>query len=347
MILCHRLMFAGCLAVLSSTVAIHGQSLINARAVGLGAGIASVKDSRGFPANPAGMVNIKDWDFTTTTYALMSGTNGGFVFHGLTFGKRLFETEAIALQYAPGSSLRFVAPLTLTIGTPGQSISNDREIEYGEPFSLGYAHRFSATFSACLGGRFRRERIADTEYEIQVRDTITVPVVSSKTSEATSWYLDLGLLWTPSERFALGVIVRNVLQLKLADLPAELQEFRLPYKPIAALGVSWMPLPQFRVAADFTSTVSGVLGHEWAIGKGVTIRNALYFDKTESPALFGVSAGMGCSYEFVEIDAAYLHFMNQSKRSGSSLTSDFDSQQLVNLDLNPYAGDRISLSRSK
>ena len=344
MILGHRLMFSGCLAVLATTVALHGQSLISARAVGLGAGIATVKDTREFPANPAGMVNIRDWEFTTTTYSLLSATNGGFVFHGLTFGKRLFETEAIALQYAPGSSLRFVAPPALTIGTPGQPISNDREIEYSEPFSLGYAHRFSAAFSAGLGGRFRREKIADTQYRIEVRDTITVPVVSTKTSEATSWYLDLGLLWTPSERFSLGFMGRNVLRFTQADLPAEFQEFRLPYKPIAALGVSWMPLPSFRVAADFTSLVSGALGHEWAIGKGVTIRNALYFDKTESPAFFGVSAGVGWSYEFVEIDAAYLHFMNQNKRSGSALTSDFDSQQLINLDLNPYTGDRISLS---
>jgi hypothetical protein len=46
----------------------YGQSLISPRAIGIGAYSALVKDSRAFIANPAGLVDIRDWDFNTSTY---------------------------------------------------------------------------------------------------------------------------------------------------------------------------------------------------------------------------------------------------------------------------------------
>ncbi len=344
MIVGYRIMLTGCVAMLSSTVLTQGQSLMNARMVGLGAGVASVRDSRGFAANPAGLVNLKDWDFTTTTYAAVSQTAGGFVFHGLSFGKKAFESEAIAMQYAPGTSLIFVSPLAVTIGTTSQSVSNDREIEYTEPLSIGYAHKFSSALAVGLGGRYRREKVSDTQYDIQFRDSITVPVISRNIAEATTWFLDLGLTWNPSENVTIGLVGRNLLRLPQSALPAGFESYRLPYKPIGETGISILPSPSFRVAVEITSLGSGRAGHEWNLGKGFTVRNALFMDRRESPFLYALSAGVGWSYDFLEVDAAYLRFVNQDRRSGAGLASDFDSQRLANLDLNQYTADRISLS---
>ncbi|MGB6123216.1 MAG: hypothetical protein WBG80_15010, partial [Bacteroidota bacterium] len=204
------------------------QSLITARQIGLAAYGAAVRDSRGFSVNPAGLVRTRDWDFTATTYASPSLGQDGFVFHGLTFGKRFLENEAAAFQYSPGTTMKFVVPPTINIDPPNNPTSNDREIEYSEPFSIGAAHRFVKKFSVGLGARFRRETLTETTYEIIVGDTATFPSVSVTETRATSWNVDASVLWSPSDVFSLGLVGRNLLTLGDADAPGDFSAYRLP-----------------------------------------------------------------------------------------------------------------------
>lgn len=103
----------------------HGQSLFSARATAIGAYAPFVNDTRGFANNPAGLVGLRDWEFTTSTYIAQS--EGGFVFHGLTFGKRFYDDYAVAVQYSPGSLLEFLVPSGLTVNTGDSVISLDKK----------------------------------------------------------------------------------------------------------------------------------------------------------------------------------------------------------------------------
>ena len=89
------------------------QAIFSPRASALGAYGALVRDARGFTANPAGIVGIKDWDIYTATYSATSTSGEGFVFSGFGIGKRFFGNNALALQYSPVTS----AFATLSPGT--------------------------------------------------------------------------------------------------------------------------------------------------------------------------------------------------------------------------------------
>jgi hypothetical protein len=326
-------------------MAVEGQSLMDPRVVGLGAYTPAVKDSRGFGWNPGGLTQIRDWDFSVSTYTGVSSGNKGFVFHGLTLGKRFMDNEALAIEYSPGTRLRLVVPPTLSISGIDAPASNDREIEYSEQGSMGFAHRFSQDLSVGVAGRHRLERITDTRISLVPRDSILLMPVSSQIEyEARTWLIDLGILWTPFQFLSLGATGKNLVRIRDAILPDSLDRLTLPWEPIASLGAVYRFSPEYRVALSVSTDGQGMMGHEWAPGLGIAVRNALYVDSHESPAISAVSLGLGWSYEFVEVGASYLRFTNRTRHSGIISLSDFDAKAVHSLDLNPYVRDRVSLS---
>lgn len=326
-------------------MAVEGQSLMDPRVVGLGAYTPAVKDSRGFGWNPGGLTQIRDWDFSVSTYTGVSSADGGFVFHGLTLGKRFMDNEALAIEYSPGTRLRLVVPPTLSVSGIDAPASNDREIEYSEQGSIGFAHRFSQDLSIGVAGRHRLERITDTRISLVPRDSILLMPVSSQIEyEARTWLIDLGVLWTPFQYLSLGATGKNLLRLRDATLPDSLDRLTLPREPIASLATVYRFSPEYLLALNISTDGQGMMGQEWTPGLGIALRNALYVDNHESPAIAAVSLGLGWSYEFVEIGASYLRFTDRTRHSGTISLSDFDAKAVHSLDLNPYVRDRVSLS---
>ncbi|MDL1892396.1 hypothetical protein FBQ87_05840, partial [Sphingobacteriales bacterium CHB3] len=123
----------------------YGQSLFSARATAVGAYAPFVGDTRGFVSNPAGLVGLRDWEFTTSTYFARS--DNGFVFHGLALGKRFLDDFAVGVQYSPGSLLEFLIPSGLSINTGDSVVSLDKRVSYSEDFAIGFAYRFDGDFS--------------------------------------------------------------------------------------------------------------------------------------------------------------------------------------------------------
>lgn len=321
--------------MISST---YGQSLLNARAIALGAYGASVKDSRGFDSNPAGLVGIRDWEFTISTYSAKS--NSGFVFQGLTFGKRFLDNEAVAFQYSPGSLLEFVVPSGLAITTGDSVVNLDQKVSYSESFSFGVAHKVSDKLSLGLGGRVRNEKVTDTKYQI-------IPKVEIKTNDYSSSdvLLDLGATWRPLPSLSVSATGRNLLRIAGSELPGDLKDFSLPEKRIAEFAGRYEFAPTFSIAAMGSTKGYGALGYElllpmWNVG----FRNSLYVNKVESPFAYAFGVGASWMYEFLEFDVSYLRFINQDNHSGSFTAKDFDAAQLNYIDLNPYTKDRLTLS---
>jgi hypothetical protein len=322
----------------------YGQSLLFPRAVGMGAYGSSVKDSRAFTANPAGLVNIRDWDFSTATYTGVSTTDRGFVFHGLTFGKRFLEREALAVQYAPGASLTLTVPPTLSISGSNTPATNDREITYEEPFAIGFAHAFSTTLAVGILGRLQRQKVMDTQFEIAVRDTSVYPVTSKVTYEASAWSGDAGITWKPSDHLVVSVVGRNLIRLGETLLPDAVAEYRLSPRRSIELSAAYLTPADLRLVGELSSSGNGALGGEWTPGYGLAFRGAVYGDRKETPFLCAVGISAGWSYEFIELDASYLRFTSERGRSGAITAADFDPGNVTNIDLNPYTRDRISLS---
>lgn len=106
------------LGIMMITSASYGQALLSPRAIGLAAFGPMVTDTRGFGANPAGLTGLRDWEFYSTTYLNPRATGDGFVFHGFGLGKRITDTDVLAVQYTPGTSLQFIVPPGSSALTP-------------------------------------------------------------------------------------------------------------------------------------------------------------------------------------------------------------------------------------
>lgn len=321
-----------------------GQSLLSGRAVGLGAYGVAVTDTRDFSQNPAGLTGLRDWELSVATYVAPRLSDFGFVFHGIALGKRFFDTEAIAVQYSPGTAASFVVPPLLIIGTEGLPASIDREIDYSEPFSFGFGHRFSDDFSVGVGARLRRETVVDTRYELVIRDTVALPVVSSLESRGSWWGVDLGLQLRLSEGVRLSLVGRNLAPITMRTLQDDLREYRLPRKRSVEIALSGALGRSFLLAAQGSSDGTGAVGYEWLPGAGFALRDALYFDRDEDPFFYCASFSAGWSYEIMDLAVSYLLFFAQEHRRGVSPAGEFDVARLRNLDLNPYTPDRVTLS---
>jgi hypothetical protein len=340
---CHAAALLGGLLMHAS--ALYGQSFMDPRAIGIGAAMVAGRDSRAFAWNPASLVQIRDWDFSVVTYTPVAAGKAGLVFHGMTLGKRFLESEAVALEYAPGTQLHLVVPPTLTISGGATPVSNGREIRYEEPGSIGYAHRFSAALSIGIAGRYRRERITDTRITLVEQDSIPLlPVSITQSLEASTWLADAGLLWMPTDKFSLGLSGRNLVRLTGTSLPDSLGRYRLPRAATAAIGALYRPVTGWRLAGQVCTNGTATLGSEWSPGLGFSLRGALYANRTEDPPLAAFSFGVGWAYEFLEADASYLRFTNRDRHSGVVSLAEFDASEIGSLDFNPYVRDRVSFS---
>lgn len=329
------------IALSAGSTAAYCQTLFSARAIGVGSYVASVMDSRGFDLNPAGLVGIRDWDFSTTTYSSVQGDAKGFVFHGLAFGKRFLDRHAIGVQYSPGSLLEFTVPATVVL-VDSTSVAVDRRLVYDELFALGYGVRVSERLSLGLGARLRREKLIDTEYQLVDQDSVAFITPGEKIVEANAWLVDAGALWNPSDEITLALVGRNLLT--PGEHSDELRSVRLSRTASAEAGVSYDFRDMVRLNAGISSTQRGAAGFETTHGFGLSFRAGAYFDKDTSPFVFAVAGGVGWTYDFLNIDLSYLHFLNDERRSGSASLANFDPSQLPGVDLNSFTRNRVTIS---
>jgi hypothetical protein len=319
-----------------------GQSLLDARALGLGAYFPVVQDTREFPVNPAGLTQLRDWDLSISTYYVPDAQPAGFVFHGLSIGKRFLGDEAFALRYSPGTSVRFVVPPTLVLG--GQPASNDREITYEETFAAAYAHRFASTLSAGVCARVRREQVTDTRYQMVVRDSVSYPTAYQSAFAANVWSLDVSVLWMPRPRLSFSAAARNLFWWRTGDIGAPLQYYQLPTKIIGEGGIAYAPVVPLLVAASATTLGTGAIGLEWSASFGMKLRGGSLLDTRTSRRLDAVTLGIGWAYEQFEVNAGFISFLNGSTHTGSTTLSSFSSDQLTSIDIQPYSQNRLTLS---
>jgi hypothetical protein len=328
--------------MIANAAAVKAQSLMDARALGLGAYFPIVQDAREFSLNPAGLVQMRDWDINISTYVIPREKPVGFVFHGFSLGKRFLEDEAVALRYSPGTSVRFVVPPVLVLG--GTPSSNDREITYEESFAIAYAHRFARNLSAGLCARVRREEVADTRYQMVFWDSISYPTAIQDAFAANLWSVDASVLWSPIPRLTIATAARNLFWWRTGSIGEPLRQYQLPTKIIGEAGAAYTLPGTFIVAGSASTAGMGAYGVEWSSGFGLRLRGGAMWDFHGSPRCDALTAGIGWSYQLFEVNTGYVWFTNRSKHNGTTSITEFDPALLTNLDIHPYSGNRVVLS---
>ncbi len=322
----------------------YAQSLFNPRSMAIGAYDPLVSDTRSFTDNPAGLVNIRDWDLSVTTYLPTASGSQGFVFQGMSLGKKLFDNGAVALQYSQGSALEFVIPTTFA-ALDSSPVSVDKRVRYEEPFAAAAAYKITDGLSIGLSGRFVKQRITDTQYQFLVDSGAGrfVPL-PDKVSDVDVMTFDVGVQWKPTDPITLSFVGRNLLQATNGAFPDELESFKLSDKRFLDVGAGVHILPSLSVSAQYSTAQAGAFGVEWSPGYDLAIRSAMYMSNDASPFVSAVGAGIGWSYRFFSADVAYLRFTSQTDREGTSQVHEFDPSTITNINLNRYTGDRVQLS---
>jgi hypothetical protein len=320
---------------------VSAQAVFSARALALGAYGPLVKDARGFTANPAGLVGIRDWDISTSTYTETSGE--GFVFSGFAIGKRFLTNNAMAFQYTPGTSLDVVEPAKFTIS--GLSISTNRQISYSEPLAAAYAYRLSERFSAGLQARMQTEKITEPEFSLRtVNDTLNAVVPVQQEFTSSTWFADAGVLWKPVDNVSVSAFWRGFIRVAGAGIPSTFDSYALPRERYLDLGSAWSVSPALTFAVEGSTDRRGSLGIEWTPGLNIAARGGIYADGAGSPFVEAFGIGAGWSYLFFEADVSYIRFSNQSGRKGTLNVASFDPSGIKDLSMSPFSGDRASVS---
>ncbi len=319
----------------------YGQSLHSPRTMALGGSGAYVKDTRGFDANPAGIANLRDWEFSTMTYSGVK--NAGFVFQGLTFGKRFLENEAVAISFTPGALVEFSLPAIVVTNDSGVPASIQQRVSYRENVSFAYAHRFSEVFSAGLLGRFRNVEVNDTKYELVQQGGTYVSRITPRTASASVTAFDIGVLWQASPSLTLALSGRNIIAPK-QSLSSDIEKYMLNTSRAAELSGKFSVSNRFSVGLLASTRKSGSIGFEFEPTAALAVRSSLFLDKDESPAAYAFSIGAGWNVEFLTLDAAYIRFFGPGDHTGSLSVSGFDASRINNITLNPYTPDRVMIS---
>jgi hypothetical protein len=322
----------------------YSQSLFSPRAAAIGAYGPLVNDTRSFTDNPAGLVNMRDWDLSVATYLPTGQKSPGFVFQGICLGKKLFDNAAVALQYSQGSALEFVIPATF-VRLDSVPVSVDKRIQYDEPFAAAVAYTPAEGFSVGIAGRLLKQKITDTQYQLVVDSTGGgFKVLPDKISEINVTSFDIGLRWKPTDIVGLSVVGRNIIRLESGTFPDDLESYELSDKKFLDVGASVLLGSMVTVSAQFSTAKVGAVGAEWLPGSGLAIRTGLYMSNDVSPFVSAIGAGIGWGYKFFAVDVAYLKFTSQADRSGTSLVRLFDPTSITSIDVNRYTSDRVLLS---
>ncbi|MEX1277366.1 MAG: conjugal transfer protein TraF [Bacteroidota bacterium] len=307
----------------------EGQYLSSSRGMGLGAYTALVNDLSGLDWNPAGLMQVRDWELSGSNM-FSSGTRG-LSFQTLGVTKRFLENHTFSLRYSPGLVMEFIVPSTFQFQN-GQKITFDKRINYKESYAFGYGFQMTPDVALGFSGRLREEFIADTRPFIEQDTVARLRVVEYN---ASSWNLDIGMLWNPDPSFSMGVVAKNLFRMKENTFPQEVDSYALRSVKSLRMGLSYSPSRFATLAIDFDTERQGGFGSEWHIADGVTIRQGSVFGAQYSPFVAAISGGLGFSYESVRFDLSYLHFFNPTDRSKVTV-QDFVSKGVNDIAFNQF-----------
>ncbi len=323
------------------TVTAFGQHLTSARGSALGAFTALSDDIASIDWNPAGLVSIRDWDLTASTYAAFRRDvplNGISLYSAAT-AKRFLDAHVVAASYSPGMSLEFVVPKSFQFpGGDNTKIDYQQRITYREQYALGYGYQITPTVGLGVSARYREQLITDTQVltELGVAGRIV-----SVDYNASAWNIDIGLNWKPEGQWSFGVVAKNLFRLTESELSETVMNLGLRNVKSLRVGAAYRATPMTMVAFDFDTQAQGGVGSEWLLGERWALRQGVLFGGTSTQFIAGFSGGVGFSYGPAKINLSYVHFLN---RRDQPTVQEFIDRGVQDLGYNAFTPSQITLS---
>ena len=320
------------------TVTAFGQHLTSARGSALGAFTALSDDIASIDWNPAGLVAIRDWDLTASSFAAFRRDVPltGIALYSAGSVKRFLDVHVIAGSYTPGMELEFVTPRTFELIGGGQQIGYEKKITYRELYSLGYGYQVTPTVALGVSTRYREQLITDTQF---LDDSLGFERAVNYAGSA--WNIDIGLKWKPNSEWTFGAVAKNLFRLTESELPEGVLSYGLRNVKTLRVGAAYQASPTTTVALDFDTQAKGGFGSEWMPGERWVLRQGVLFGGKSTQFVEALSAGVGFSYGPTRLNVSYVHFL---KPRTKATVQEFLDRGVHDLGYNAFTPSQITLS---
>ena len=320
------------------TVTAFGQHLTSARGSALGAFTALSDDIASIDWNPAGLVSIRDWDLTASSFAAFRRDVplNGIALYSAGSAKRFLDVHVIAGSYTPGMELEFVTPRTFELIGGGQQIGYEKKITYRELYSLGYGYQVTPTVALGVSTRYREQLITDTQF---LDDSLGFERAVNYAGSA--WNIDIGLKWKPNSEWTFGAVAKNLFRLTESELPEGVLSYGLRNVKTLRVGAAYQASPTTTVALDFDTQAKGGFGSEWMPGERWVLRQGVLFGGKSTQFVEALSAGVGFSYGPTRLNVSYVHFL---KPRTKATVQEFLDRGVHDLGYNAFTPSQITLS---
>ena len=322
------------------TVTAFGQHLTSARGSALGAFTALSDDIASIDWNPAGLVSIRDWDLTASSYAAFRRDVPltGISLYSAATAKRFLDAHVVAAAYSPGMNLVFDVPSSVTFPDNNTKIDYDERITYREQYALGYGYQITPTVGLGVSARYREQLVSDTKL---LTENGTPGRIVAVDYAASAWNIDVGLNWKPEGDWSFGAVAKNLFRLTESELPETVVNWGLRNVKSLRLGAAYRASPTTTVAFDFDTQAQGGVGSEWLVGERWALRQGVLFGGTSTQFIAGLSGGVGFSYGPAKINLSYVHFLN---RRSQPTVQEFIDRGVQDLGYNAFTPSQITLS---
>ncbi|MBF8295374.1 MAG: hypothetical protein HW389_1919 [Bacteroidetes bacterium] len=321
-----------------ATLTAFGQHLTSARGSALGAFTALSNDIASIDWNPAGLVSIRDWDLTASSYAAFRRDVPlkGISLYSVGSAKRFLDVHVIAGSYTPGMELEFVTPRTYELIGGGPQIGYEKKITYRELYSLGYGYQVTPTVTLGVSTRYREQLITATQF---LDDSLGFERAVNYAGSA--WNIDIGLKWKPNSEWTFGVVAKNLFRLTESELPEGVLSYGLRNVKTLRVGAAYQASPTTTVALDFDTQAKGGFGSEWMLGERWALRQGVLFGDKSSQFVAGLSGGVGFTYGPARLNLSYVHFL---KPRTQTTVQEFLDRGVLDLGYNAFTPSQITLS---
>jgi hypothetical protein len=325
-----------------ASVTAFGQHLTSARGSAFGAFTALSDDIASIDWNPAGLVAIRDWDVTASSYAVFrrDAPLNGISLYSVGSAKRFLDVHVIAGSYTPGTNLEFIEPGSFVFQGDSTKLDNARHITYREQFALGYGYQVTPTVGLGVSARYREQFVTDTRFVTELGVPRSIEALNYS---ASAWNIDVGLNWKPDADWSFGAVAKNLFRLTESELPQDVLSYGLRNVKTLRVGAAYRASPTTTVAFDFDTQANGGIGSEWLLGDRWALRQGVLFGGTSSQFVAGFSAGVGFAYGSTKINLSYVHFLNESARNKPTVQAFID-KGVQDLGYNAFTPSQITLS---
>jgi hypothetical protein len=327
-----------------SSNTLYTQSLSSSRGIAIGA-FTSVSDNiSSIDWNPAGLINIKNWEVELSNYINTNRKISGMTLNTLGVGKKFLNNNAIAICYSPGKILEFIIPTTFTLrDTNGNTITTrfDKNISYTQNYSFGYAYHALDNISVGITGKYFESNLSDTKYFFGSNNDILSQV---NNYSSNTWTFDIGGMYTPEDYLSFGLLLKNLFQTKTNNFDSEVREFQLMLDKLSIVSVQYRVSDDLKIAAEGDTKKNFRTGIEMRTFNTLDLRGSLYTADFPKSKFEAGAFGAGYTYEQIQIDVSYLKYFSQKYRAATVSLSAYKTASFSDIDYTPFTGDRFSIS---